>query len=93
MGAIFYAHTNHRKIYPAVTAVSVNGTDILVKSLVFTSYPFFLSIPIPVILADAPIGVRFPPSVAPQRRPKYSRFGSMFSFAAIPEMTGSIADT
>ena len=65
-----YPHTNHRNRYPAITAVRVNGTEILIKALFGTSYPFFFKMPIPVILAEAPTGVIFPPSVAPVSRPK-----------------------
>ena len=32
-----YANINHVRIYPVVTAISVNGTPMDVKSLVFTS--------------------------------------------------------
>lgn len=46
-----------------------------------------------MILADAPIGVILPPSVAPVRSPKYRRQGSNPVLAAIPERTGSIVAT
>ena len=65
-----YPHTNHRNRYPVITAVRVNGTEILIKALFETSYPFFFKMPIPVILAEAPTGVMLPPSVAPVSRPK-----------------------
>ena len=33
--------------------------------------------PIPAIFADAPIGVQFPPRVAPESNPKYNKVGSI----------------
>lgn len=65
-------------MYPVATAASVNGTLIFIKSLALTSYPSFFRIPREVIFADAPIGVRLPPSVAPATSPKYSTVGSIF---------------
>lgn len=44
--------------------------------------------PIPVILADAPMGVQLPPKVAPERSPKYSGVASILRAAAIPPITG-----
>ena len=49
--------------------------------------------PIPVIFADAPIGVQFPPSVAPDNKPKYKTVGSILSAAAIPPIIGIIVAT
>lgn len=62
--------TSQMYAYPAVTAVSVKGTPIRMKSRKLTSQPCFFRSPTDAILADAPIGVRLPPSVAPQRSPK-----------------------
>ena len=67
---------NHMNAYPTVAAVSVNGTPIFIKSANVTISPFFLKMPTAVIFADAPTGVRFPPSVAPQSSPRYRSVGS-----------------
>ena len=58
------------KRYPVVTATSVKGTPILQKSPKDTWYPSFFSIPVAATFADAPTGVRLPPSVAPLSNPK-----------------------
>ena len=49
--------------------------------------------PTAVMFALAPIGVMFPPSVAPVSSPKYRRYGSMPSSWQIPVMIGSIVAT
>ena len=74
-------------------AAIVNGMPILKKSEFLTVYPSFRRIPIPVIFADAPIGVQFPPSVAPDSKPKYSTVGSVFKADARPAITGIIVAT
>lgn len=53
-------------------ADSVKGMPILKKSALATSCPSFLRMPMAVMLAEAPMGVMLPPSVAPESRPKYS---------------------
>ena len=53
-----------------IIAANVNGIPILKKSEFLTVYPSLRRIPIPVIFADAPIGVQLPPRVAPERSPK-----------------------
>ena len=65
----FYLQMNQISIYPVSTAARVKGTPYFIKVVALTSYPSFLRIPMPAIFALAPIGVRFPPSVAPQSRP------------------------
>ena len=74
-------------------AAKVKGMPILKKSEFLTVYPSFLSIPIPVMLADAPIGVQLPPRVAPERSPKYNTVGSTFNADARPAITGSSVAT
>ncbi len=56
-----------------MTAVRVKGTPIFMKSPKEVECPSFFRMPTAVMLALAPIGVMLPPSVAPVRRPKYSR--------------------
>ena len=73
-----------------MTAVSVNGMLIFMKSRNLTSYPSFLSIPTPAMLADAPMGVRLPPKVAHTRSPKNRKYGSMFIAFATLARIGSI---
>ena len=46
-----------------------------------------------MIFAEAPTGVKFPPSVAPINNPKYRRYGSTPIDEAIPLTTGSIVAT
>ena len=48
----------------------VKGMPILKKSEFLTVYPSLRKIPIPVMFAEAPIGVQFPPRVAPESNPK-----------------------
>ena len=67
--------TNQINIYAGITAARVNGTPIFKKSEFFTSYPSLRKIPIAVILALAPIGVKLPPKVAPHNKPKYRSNG------------------
>jgi hypothetical protein len=55
--------------YPEITAVKVIGNPILKKSLKETEYPNFFNKPIPAIFAEAPIGVKLPPNVAPANKP------------------------
>ena len=74
-------------------AARVKGIPILKKSLFFTVCPDLRRIPIPVIFADAPMGVQFPPRVAPESRPKYRRVGSIPRAPASPVTTGSIVAT
>ena len=45
------------------------------------------------MLAEAPMGVRLPPSVAPTSRPKYSSRASQPMRAAMPATTGSMVAT
>ena len=52
------------------TADRVKGIPIRTKSRVLTSYPSFRRMPMPAMLAEAPMGVQLPPSVAPDSRPK-----------------------
>ena len=47
----------------------------------------------PVMLAEAPMGVRLPPRVAPDRRPKYNTVGSTPMSSAIFCTTGSMVAT
>ena len=54
------------------------------KSAKVTISPFLRRIPTAVIFADAPTGVRLPPSVAPQSNPKYSIVGSIPNEAVTP---------
>jgi len=56
-------------MYPETTAVSVKGMLIFMKSQLLGSKPFLRRMPSAVMLAEAPMGVRLPPSVAPHRRP------------------------
>ncbi len=74
-------------------AARVKGTPMRIKSLFFTSCPSLRKMPMPVILADAPMGVRLPPRVAPESRPKYKTVGSTPIFAANPCTTGSMVAT
>lgn len=74
-------------------AANVNGMPILKKSEFLTVYPSLRRIPIPVMFAEAPIGVQFPPSVAPERSPNYSTVGSTFNADASPAITGIIVAT
>ena len=66
----YQPNTNQRYRYAGTIAANVNGIPILKKSEFLTVYPSLRSIPIPAIFADAPIGVQFPPSVAPESKPK-----------------------
>ena len=61
---------NQTSTYPTKTADSVKGTLIFINSLFETVYPFSRSIPNEAMFAEAPIGVMFPPSVAPLKSPK-----------------------
>ena len=61
-----------------MTAVRVKGTPIFMKSAKLTSWPSLRSMPTPAMLAEAPMGVRLPPRVAPTRRPKNRKCGSVF---------------
>ena len=49
----------------------VKGMPILKKSPLETSWPSLRRMPMPVMLAEAPMGVQLPPRVAPDSRPKY----------------------
>ena len=69
----YYLQTNHINKYPAPKAAIVRGTPIFIKSLKETSYPSFFNNPTAAILADAPIGVKLPPKVAPDNKPKYNK--------------------
>ena len=61
--------------------------------MTLTLYPSFFKSPTAVIFADAPIGVIFPPNVAPDSKPKYKRYGSIPSEAVTAVSTGSIVAT
>lgn len=63
------------------------------KSPVLGLYPALRKIPIPVIFAEAPIGDKLPPNVAPLNNPKYNRIGSKPSVAEIEDTTGNIVAT
>lgn len=76
-----------------MTAARVKGTEIFMNCPALTSYPSFLRIPIPVMFAEAPIGVRFPPRVDPTKSPKYRMYGETPMSPAISPQTGSIVAT
>ena len=63
---------NQTDKYSANTALKVNGTEIFINSLFLTLCPFSLNIPKETIFAEAPIGVKLPPKVAPIKSPKKS---------------------
>ena len=67
--------TNQTNKYAAVTAAKVKGIPIFIKSLNLTSCLSFLSNPQATMLAEAPIGVRLPPKLAPISRPKRNNDG------------------
>ena len=77
--------------YAALTAARVKGSPIETNFPKMTGYPSFFRIPQATILADAPIGVIFPPRLAPISRPKRNNEGSICALCAIPDATGSIA--
>ena len=52
-----------------MTAARVKGTPYFMKVVALTSCPSLRKMPMPAMFADAPIGVRLPPSVAPQSSP------------------------
>ena len=88
-----YAQINQITSAPDTAAISVKGTPILRKSFVETLYPSFCKIPMPAILADAPIGVMLPPRVAPMSKPKANRYGSVLIMDAMLLTTGSMVAT
>ena len=62
--------TSQQNRYPVLTATSVKGMPMRMKSPVLTSYPSLRRMPMAAMFADAPMGVRLPPSVAPVSKPK-----------------------
>ena len=80
-------------MYAGMIVAIVKGIPILKKSVFLTVYPSLRRIPIPVIFADAPIGVQLPPSVAPESNPKYRTVESIFKAEASPAITGIIVAT
>ena len=91
--AIHTPKNSQMKMYAGMMAASVKGIPMRKKSLFLTSYPSFRRIPMPVILADAPMGVQLPPRVAPERSPKYSAVGSTPICCARTAITGSLVAT
>src|SRR3989338_1210795 len=83
--------TNHTNRYAAATATKVKGNPIFAKSLNITSQPSFLSRPQATILAEAPMGVIFPPRLVPISKPKRNSDGLRLSLSDIETATGSIA--
>ena len=66
----FHTPQNSQRLpAPTRTAASVKGTPMRRKSLVRTRSPFLRRMPMAAMLADAQMGVRLPPSVAPVSRP------------------------
>ena len=55
--------------------MNVKGTEIFINCRKDTGCPSFFRIPQATILADAPIGVRLPPRLAPISRPNINRAG------------------
>ena len=88
---IFYFQTSHMNAYAAATAAKVKGRPIRVNSINLTGCPSFLSRPLATILADAPIGVIFPPRLVPMSRPKRNKEGLIPRVWDIEMATGSIA--
>ena len=74
-------------------AARVKGMPILKKSELLTSWPLRRRMPMPVMLAEAPMGVQLPPRVAPDSKPKYRAVGSMPISAEMPAMTGIMVAT
>ena len=68
-----YAQISQMTMAPERAAMSVKGMPMRMKSLVETLYPSFCRMPIPAMLAEAPMGVILPPSVAPMSRPNANR--------------------
>ena len=72
-----YAQISQMTMAPERAAMRVNGMPMRMKSLVETLYPSFCRMPIPAMLAEAPIGVMLPPSVAPISRPNANRYSNL----------------
>lgn len=53
-----------------ITAMRVKGMEIFIQWIKETGYPSFFNNPVPTMFADAPIGVIFPPRLAPISKPK-----------------------
>ena len=74
-----------------ITATRVNGNPILINCLNLRTCPSFFKIPDATILAEAPIGVILPPTLAPINKPNRKREGLIANRFDMESATGSIA--
>ena len=65
-----YENTAHNKPVLAATAATVKGSPIRTNCRNCTGLPSRFTMPMATMLPEAPIGVMFPPTLAPSNRPK-----------------------